>query len=101
MNREYNDNLVSVYTLLEEYKHLMTSTPCGAMKNFFQAKFFDNLRKLEVLLDQQKVDNTRSGMQASGACRIPHCTKGATRELTIEELLKYNGIDECALHGCK
>lgn len=99
MDKEFNDSMVSLHTLLEEYKHLMTTTPCGAMKNFFRGKFFENLKKLEVMLQQQNMKNRQNGMHNCEACRVPHCTDRRIEELTVEDLLKYNGTSRSDSHN--
>jgi hypothetical protein len=75
LDKEFNDKMVRLHTLLEEYKYLMTNTPCGAMKNFFRGKFFENLKKLEDILQQQDTDSRYSSNHRCDACRVPHCTE--------------------------
>lgn len=99
MDKEFNDSMVSIHTLLEEYKFLMTTTPCGAMKDFFRGRFFENLRKLEAMIQQQNMKSRHNNMLNCEACRAPHCTDRQKKELTAEELLKYNGfgIRDCLI----
>ncbi|MDP4090378.1 MAG: cytochrome b5 domain-containing protein [Bacillota bacterium] len=91
MSKEYNDKMVSLFTLLEEYKYLMVNTRCEAMRAYFKGRFEENCRRVEELLQQQHMKESyrhRGNFVSKGMMDF---MSRQVREFTIEELTKYNG----------
>lgn len=91
MDKAYNDKMVSLFTLLEEYKYLMANTKCEAMRNYFMERFQDNCKKVEVLLRQGPVSEDYTYRAENKSVDMVNYVQRQEKEYTVEELTKYNG----------
>lgn len=91
MDKTYNDKMIRLFTLLEEYKYLMASTKCDVMREYFKERFQENCRKVDELLQERHIREYGNGRICPQKAFVQNQSVVEERQYTLEELSKYNG----------